>query len=79
MLLASTKNKRKVKEKIMFRSLNENELMMVNGGFYYVPCYILQLVWTGSYYKRNLIFLHTTQVASGSGIKSYIDGVPQYY
>lgn len=43
----------------MFKSLNEKELMMVNGGFYYVPKY------------KYGECVGTVQVASGSGIKYY--------
>ena len=52
----------------MFKAMNEKELMMVNGGFYYVPKY--KVIWQGSYYKR--VCVGTAQVASGSGITYYL-------
>ncbi|MBQ6095792.1 MAG: hypothetical protein IJL09_10355 [Lachnospiraceae bacterium] len=50
----------------MFKAMNQNEMMNVNGGFYYVPCY-----WYGK-------FTGLTQVASNSGIKKYVNGKAVY-
>ena len=62
----------------MLRSLNNNELMMVNGGFYYVPSYVYKEVWrNGRYCGRVLISLTEVQVPSDSGIKAYVNGRPQ--
>ena len=44
----------------MFNAMNENEMMTVNGGFYYVPAY------------KNGKVDHMVQVASGSGITCYL-------
>ena len=48
----------------MFKSLNDNELMLVNGGFYYVPCYKMDR-------NGNIVYVGLRQVASGSGIRYY--------
>ena len=45
----------------MFNVMNENELMSVNGGFYYVPVY--RMGGDGFFHYSG-----TTQVASNSGI-----------
>lgn len=58
----------------MFNVMNENEMMNVNGGFYYVPSY--KIVWSGHHYYRK--YVGTVQVSSGSGITCYIDGRPCY-
>ena len=49
----------------MFKSMDQNEMMTVNGGFYYVPKY-----------KKNGTFMGLTQVANSwgnGGYKCYID------
>lgn len=43
----------------MLRSLSNNELMMVNGGYYYVPMY------------KNGVFIRETQVSNWSNIRCY--------
>ncbi len=60
----------------MFKALNQNQMMTVNGGGYYVPVYYYRVYWTGSYYKRETIKQTTEWVASGSKIKmiEYVNG-----
>ena len=60
----------------MFKALNQNQMMTVNGGGYYVPVYHYKVVWMGSYYKRVYIKTTTEWVASGSNIRmiEVIDG-----
>lgn len=64
------------RKKTMLKTMNQEELMSVNGGFYYVPVYYYKITWSGSYYYRKLIKTGTEQVASNSGIKKIevIDG-----
>jgi hypothetical protein len=57
----------------MFRALNQNEMLCVNGGFYYVPVYDIYKYYrrVGNrtvYLGRDKKFVRTEQVASGSGI-----------
>lgn len=66
----------------MFKTLNQNEMMTVNGGFYYVPVYNRRFLRTT--YKRRTTgqvvgvetkllgstFVGTQQVASNSGISA---------
>ena len=56
----------------MFNVLNEKEMFGVNGGGYYVPVY----VYDDKGYK---CYRGTCWVASGSNIKCYVNGKPQYY
>jgi hypothetical protein len=58
----------------MFNSMSKVELMGVNGGNYMVNCY--KVVWQGHYYER--VCVGQTWVANNSGIKYYLNGVPQY-
>ena len=62
----------------MLRSLSNNELMTVNGGFYYVPSYIYKYICDIRGPREILISQTTVQVPSGSGIKAYVNGIPQY-
>lgn len=63
-------------ESIMLKTMNQSEMLTVNGGFYYVPVYYYKVTWSGSYYYRKLVKTGTEQVASGSGIRKIevIDG-----
>lgn len=63
-------------ESIMLKTMNQNEMLTVNGGFYYVPVYYYKVTWSGSYYYRKLVKTGTEQVASGSGIRKIevVDG-----
>lgn len=60
----------------MLKTMNQNEMLTVNGGFYYVPVYYYKVTWSGSYYYRKLVKTSTEQVASGSGIRKIevVDG-----
>ena len=74
----------------MFKTLNQNEMMYVNGGFYYVPVYnryyrktTYKLRATGqtvgvSIKKLGETFLGTQQVASGSGISAIYHDIYSY-
>ena len=60
----------------MFKSLNQNEMLKVNGGFYYVPVY--DFYYTSSGLQK--VFIKTEQVASNSGTtyivrRVYVNGV----
>ncbi len=60
----------------MLKTMNQSEMLTVNGGFYYVPVYYYKVTWSGSYYYRKLVKTGTEQVASGSGIRKIevVDG-----
>ena len=47
----------------MFNVMNENEMMNVNGGFYYVPSY-----------DANWNLIRLVQISSNSGIRYYYKG-----
>ena len=60
----------------MFKSLNQNEMLKVNGVFYYVHVY--DFYYSSSGLKK--VFIRTEQVASNSGTtyivrRVYVNGV----
>ena len=60
----------------MLKTMNKQELMNVNGGFYYICIRYYKTVWSGSYYYRKYVGMSIVQVASGSGLTdmTYLDG-----
>ena len=53
----------------MFNTMNENEMMNVNGGFYYVPAY-----------DKKGNYLGLTQIESSDPkVKKVVNGVRYYY
>ena len=53
----------------MFKAMNQDQMMTVNGGFYYVPVYKAKYNMHGM--LSGWTFIGTRQVASGSGIQAY--------
>ncbi len=55
----------------MFKTMELNELMNINGGYYYVPVYRLYTRKVGNKVYREWIFIGKQLVAEGSGIKEF--------
>ena len=61
----------------MFKSLNQNEMLNVNGGFYYIPVYDVYKYYrrVGNrtvYLGKDKKFITTEQVSSDSGLTERI-------
>lgn len=68
----------------MFKTMNQNEMLCVNGGFYYVPVYDVTKYYRyvrgkKCVYGTDKKFVGTQQVASGSGISEIIRNTTWVY
>ena len=68
----------------MFKTLNQQEMLKVNGGFYYVPVYdiIIYLEWVDGHWKeksRREILVRLDQVSSSSGERKRIRNIIPVY
>jgi len=65
------KSIKKRRKRIMLKTLNQNEMMSVNGGGYYVPVYLCKRYYVqGILRGSSTTYVGTEWVASGSGITS---------